>query len=109
MTNHSGTECWAMSSDEYCGALVKTVEGVLEKKGLRLLSKCQTPTSHGYRPELDATSELKEDGVQWYQELIGSLRWAAELGRVDILLEYPLCHSNLHSHGKATLNKCFIS
>ena len=25
--------------------------------------------------------------MHWYQELIGSLRWAAELGRVDILLE----------------------
>ena len=40
MTNDSGTECWTMSSDEYCGALVKTVENILEKKGLRLLSKC---------------------------------------------------------------------
>jgi len=95
MTNDSGTECWAMSSDEYCGALVKTVEGVLEKKGLRLLSKCRTPTSHGYRPELDATAELKQDGVQWYQELIGSLRWAAELGRVDILLEVTLMSQQL--------------
>ena len=95
MLNEDGKECWAMSSDDYCGALVKTVEGVLEKRDLRLLSKCRTPLSHGYRPELDATAELKQDGVQWYQELVGSLRWAAELGRVDILLEITLMSQQL--------------
>ncbi len=34
--------------------------------------------------------ELKNDGIQLYQELIGVLRWAVELGRVDILLEVSL-------------------
>ena len=52
--------CWAMSSDVYCVALVKTVEGVLEKKGLRLLSRCCTPLIHGYCPELDTTAELNQ-------------------------------------------------
>ena len=52
--------CWAMSSDAYCAALVKTVESVLEEKGLRLLSKCRTPLTHGYRPKLDATAELNQ-------------------------------------------------
>ena len=81
--------------DAYCAALVDTVEGVLAKKGLRLLSKCRTPIKHGYQPELDVTAELKRDGVQWYQELIGSLRWAAEIGRVDILLETTLLSQQL--------------
>ena len=40
-----------------------------------------------YRPELDDTAELKAEGVQYYQELVGVLRWAVELGRVDILYE----------------------
>ena len=87
MINEDGQQCWAMSSDDYCAALFNTVETVLQEKGLRLLSKCRTPLNHGYRPELEATAELGPDGVHWYQELIGSLRWAAELGRVDILLE----------------------
>ena len=47
----------------------------------------------GYAPELDTTPELKADGVQWYQELIGTLRWACEIGRVDILLEVTLMSS----------------
>ena len=41
----------------------------------------------GYRPERDVSAELTSVGVQKYQELIGVLRWAAELGCVDILLE----------------------
>ena len=41
----------------------------------------------GYCPERDVSVELTSDGVQRYQELISVLRWAAELGRVDILLE----------------------
>jgi hypothetical protein len=46
--------------------------------------------SSGYKPEMDVTAELKADGVQYYQELIGVLRWAVELGRVDLLLEVSL-------------------
>ena len=95
MVNDDGESCWAMSSDEYCGALVSTMEDVLNKKGLRLLSKVYTPLSYNYRPELDATAELKQDGVQFYQEVIGSLRWATEIGRVDILLEVALMSQQL--------------
>ena len=44
---------------------------------------------------MDSTSELKSDGLKWYQELIGILRWAVELGRVDILLETSMMSSHL--------------
>ena len=84
-----------MSSDKYCSAIVKNVEHTLQKKGLRLQSKCSAPLSHGYKSELDCTSKLKADGLQWYQELIGYLRWAVELGRVDILLETSLMSQHL--------------
>ena len=73
MTNDNKDECWAMSSDPYCQAAVKNVETTLAKKSLRLPSKCLTPSSNGYRPEMDVTQELKADGVQYYQELIGIL------------------------------------
>ena len=43
-----------------------------------------------YKPKLDCTGEFKTDGLQWYQELIGLLRWACELGRVDILYEVAI-------------------
>ena len=90
MDNSQEDSCWAMSSEKYCSAFVSNVEETLKKKGLRLPSKCITPTQHGYKPENDYTAELKADSLQWYQELIGSLRWAVELGRVDILLETSL-------------------
>ena len=88
--NVEGHECWAMSSDKYCAAMVTNIEETMNKKGVRLQSKCVTPLRSGYKPELDCTGELKADGIQRYQEIIGSLRWAVELGRIDILLETAL-------------------
>jgi Reverse transcriptase (RNA-dependent DNA polymerase). len=82
-----GDECWTMSSDSYCAAMVKNVEERLQKEGLRLPSKCGTPLQQGYKPELDCTAELKADGMQWYQEMIGSLRWAIEIGGRWMLLK----------------------
>ena len=80
MENQDGDLCWAMSSEKYCTATVDNVKSILHKKGIRLPSKCVTPLSSGYRPEMDVTAELKADGVQWYQEMIGQLRWAIEIG-----------------------------
>jgi len=95
MTNQDNDECWAMSSDTYCQAAVKNVEDVLAKDNLRLPTKCVCPLTNGYRPETDVTQELKADGVQYYQELIGVLRWAVEIGRIDILLEVSLLSQHL--------------
>ena len=64
MENKFGNLCWAMSSDKYCAALVNNVEETLSKKCLRLSSKCVTPITHRYCPEMDAMGELKSDGVQ---------------------------------------------
>jgi hypothetical protein len=41
-------------------------------------------------PELDGTLELEPDDHRFFQELIGILRWATEIGRVDILHEVSL-------------------
>ena len=68
---------------------------MLERTNQRLPTKCGTPLKSGYRPELDTSQELKQDGLQRYQELIGMLRWAVELGRVDILLEMALMSTHL--------------
>ena len=40
--------------------------------------------------ELDGTEELVPDGIEFYQEMIGMLRWATELGRTDILHEVSI-------------------
>jgi hypothetical protein len=73
MTNEYGDTAWAMSSTEYCDAMIKNVESIFDKQGLRLPSRATTTLRHGYKPELDTTAELKADGVRFYQELIGQL------------------------------------
>ena len=78
---------WCMSSDKYVKAAIENVEKELQGVNQRLPSKCRTPMAAGYRPERDVSAELTSEGVQRYQELIGVLRWAVELGHVDILLE----------------------
>ena len=92
-----GTEFWTMSGEKYVKSAVENLEGVLASRGHRLPSKCYTPLSSNYRPELDTSPELKADGVVEYQELIGILRWAVELGRVDINLEVSMMSSYLAS------------
>ena len=51
--------------------------------------------SDGYKSELDSLPELKADGLQCYQELIGVLRWDVEISRVDILLEVSMMSTHL--------------
>ena len=40
-----------------------------------------------YRPEIDITPILSPESTTRYQNLIGVLRWATELGRIDMLHE----------------------
>ena len=44
---------------------------------------------------MDNSCELKAGGLQYYQDLVGVLRWMVELGIVDILLETSLMSSHL--------------
>ena len=50
-------------------------------------------SSADYKPELDDTALLEPEMISRYQQLIGILRWACELGRLDILLEVALLSS----------------
>ena len=95
MTTASGTECWTQSSDKYIMASIQSVEATLAEKGNKLPVKCVTPFSSGYRPECDITAELGADGHRYFQELIGMLRWAVEIGRLDILLEVSMLSHHL--------------
>ena len=82
-----GIRGWCMTSDKYVNAAVKNVEQELVGVNQRLPSKCKTLMTAGYHPERDVSAELTSVGVQRYQELIGVLWWAAELGRVNIHVE----------------------
>jgi hypothetical protein len=70
---------WAMSSQNYTNKALEEVERELREAGLKLPTKVTTPISSGYRPEIDATPELDPDRQNYYQGLIGVLRWILDL------------------------------
>ena len=65
-------------------------ETVKNSNRWRLPKKAMTPMSDSFSPEMDGSAELGQSDHTFYQELIGVLRWATEIGRVDILLEVSL-------------------
>jgi hypothetical protein len=91
----NGCDMWTMASDNYMATTVKNLEEHLAKQGLWLLSKCVTPLASGIGPEMETSPKLTPLGIQHYQELIGILQWACELGHVDILMEVSALSSHL--------------
>ena len=82
--------CWALSSNKYIKQAITEVELTLHERGQTLPRKTTSPLSSGYRPELDFTQELDAEGINYYQGLIGILRWICELGRIDIVTPVSL-------------------
>ena len=50
--------------------IIKNVEVIMVKEGMRLPRRAETPMSSDYTPELYATTELESDGITMYQEII---------------------------------------
>ena len=61
-----GKTGWYLSSEKYVKSAVENIKQALQKGGQKLPSKCKTPLSSSYRPELDTSPELKESGLQRY-------------------------------------------
>jgi hypothetical protein len=86
---------WGLSSAHYISQAIKNVEYELSLCGQGLANNISTPIAFGYRPELDTTPLLNPDQANYYQSLIGVLRWAIELGRIDILIHVSMLSSFL--------------
>ena len=88
----NGQLCWTISSTDYIKAAVQTVKDSVNKPGCqwKIPLKTPAPMTSSYLPELDGTPELESDDHRFFQEMIGMLRWATELGRVDVLHEVSL-------------------
>ena len=72
-----------MSAKKYVKPAVVVLEETLAKRDMQL------PTSHSwmlknYHLSEDVSNKLNARGVQAYQELIGELRWAVEIGQGEI-------------------------
>ena len=98
---------WAMSSDLYVKRAVTEVERELEEIGERLSTKISTPMSQGYRPEVDTTPELDAKRANYFQGLIGVLRWICELGRIDILVDVAMLSRFLAAPRRGHLDQVF--
>jgi hypothetical protein len=98
---------WAMSSEKYVKQAVADVETELEKVDECLPTRVSTPLSQGYRPELDQSRELDAKRGQYYQSLIGVLRWICELGRVDILVAVSMMSRYVVSPREGHLQQVF--
>jgi hypothetical protein len=104
---NDGTIAWSFSSSKYVKAAVANVETHLREEGRKLPMRASTPLSSNYRPELDISEELKGSELAYYQSLIGVLRWAVELGRVDICLEVSMMSTYLAMPREGHLEEVF--
>ncbi len=79
-----------------CKERRKNVKLLLQEDGRGLKSTAKTPfPSTMYRPEIGTTDECDDLHASRYQNLIGVLRWAVELGRIDIYTEVALLSQHL--------------
>lgn len=97
-TRPNGKTCWALGSGKYVKNLIEQVKEMLSEDGLALKSPPASqngkdklgPLHTDYKPELDTSPLLDEDLHSRYQQIIGGLRWAVELGRVDINVDVAI-------------------
>jgi hypothetical protein len=84
-----GRMVWTTSTRSYVKNAIHFIERSLleDGKGYSLKSKVKNPFPTGYRPELDITDELSPELALPFMQLIGILRWAIKLRRIDIFLE----------------------
>jgi len=100
-------QVWTMSAQEYIKRAVEEVERELKAANEFLPKKIETPLSSGYRPELDFSEELCPQKTNYYQGLIGILRWIVELGRIDIIVPVSLLSRYLVSPRKGHLQQAY--
>ena len=86
----NGRKTWTMASKDYVKLSIQNIERQVKKKNMKFPYTAVTPMSSDFVPELDASEELNVEGQTFYQEIIGILRWATKIGRVDILTELSL-------------------
>jgi hypothetical protein len=63
----------------------------------KLIPNAKTQLASGYRPELDTPPELGSKQLNYFQGLIGILRWICELGRIDILMPVSILYERANS------------
>lgn len=112
MQLEDGSVAWSTTSEEYCRAAIDNVEKMLEQEGTQPLKVFGTkagerPFPAPYRPEVDVTKVLGDDLHSRYLQLIGVLRWAIELGRIDIITEVSVLSQHQCNPREGHLNALY--
>ena len=91
--------------DNLKGAM-KNLENLLKEEGstLKNFGDGKRPYPSSYCPKIDVTPEPDTRFLNRYQQLIGILRWAIELGRIDMLTEVSCILEHLCSPREGHLN-----
>ena len=90
-----GSYGWTMGAETYTKHAIKNLKKRMEREGFEYNKKLsdvnyspQQPFSTlSYRPEMDLSDECSDSQIQFFQNLIGILRWIVELGRIDVAYE----------------------
>ena len=90
-----GKQYWYMSSHTYVKEAVRNVKKWVTDNGHKWKTNVSSVLPSGYRPELDATAMCDDNLHSVYYQHIGVLRWAVELGRIDIAGEVSMLSSYL--------------
>ena len=82
---------WAMSSEKYVKEAIRNVVNWLEEHNLpKLKPRAPSVFPSNYRPELDLSAYCDDEFGHYYQLQIGVLRWAVELGSINICTEVSM-------------------
>ncbi|GFH55427.1 hypothetical protein CTEN210_11903 [Chaetoceros tenuissimus] len=94
-----GSVAWSMNCVEYLQGAISNVDKYLNECGsaLKNYGDGKRPYPSSYRPEMDVTPELDAEVMNRYQQYIGVLRWAIELGRIDVMTEVSCLSQHLAS------------
>ena len=92
-----GTSYWSMHPKDYVVQSVKMVQGWCVEDKRPWKKKRKNAMQHNYLPELDTSRELGDDLRTRYQQMIGILRWAVELGQIDIITDVSVLYHSLNT------------
>ena len=79
-----GTETWFISANEYLTNAISIIEETYGPLKVMFKSKHDAPASPEYHPELGNSEFLNDEDTRLYQSYNGIIRWAIELGRIDL-------------------------
>jgi hypothetical protein len=102
-------EAWAMSPSKYIQEACKNAKQWHKENKPQSIypNKCSAPFSNKYCPECDITPELEPEEALYFQSIIGVLRWAVGLGRIDITSEVSMLSSHLALPRDGHLSQAF--